>query len=142
MAALTVTAAKVAPVNPSTSRIRSRIAAETVAAGQAAYTVAASGRAGLASANTAGKEQFSGIFLGPASAGQQVDVLEEGEVGGFDLSGMNYDAPAYLNDTAGVIGDAVSATKTVAVGRVRSLTDSLTAPTKVLYVQARVNASW
>lgn len=140
--AVTVTADKIAPVRPSTSRIRPYIAAEAITPGKPVYQTSA-GRAGVADAATAGKQQLCGVALSKAGAGQVVDVLEEGEVGGFDLSGSVTVPGAFVYlDASGAYSDTANATKTVVAGRVKTLTDDLSSPTRVLYVQARETANW
>lgn len=122
MADLTVTAAQVAAVFPNDARIRSKIAVESLTRGDAVYYTTA-GKAGKADANVAGKQQFRGIALETVGSGQAVDVLEDGEVYGFTLSGVNHDALIYLSDTAGKLADAAG-TMTVQVGRVAGLSDA------------------
>ena len=138
MADLTLTAAQIAPTHPLEAEIISVILAETVTAGQAAYQTT-SGTFGIADANAAGKQQFRGIFLEGGGAGQAVSLLKHGPAYGYDLSGMDYDDPAYLSDTAGALADAAG-TMTVNVGRVLALTDS--AKTKVLYIDADWLRAW
>ena len=139
MADISVTAAQVGLVFPERAEVYTFVAAETITAGQAVY-LNSSGKVGLADANTSGKEQFRGIALNGGGAGQSISVLKAGHVYGFDLSGMAYDAIAYLSDTAGSLADAASATKTVYAGRVVPMSDSDL--TKVLYIDAdwRTNA--
>jgi hypothetical protein len=139
MADITVTAAQVGAVFPEKAEIVDMIAAEALTAGQAVYQVAASGKAGLADANAAGQQQFRGIALNAAGAGQAVSVLKKGHVYGFDLSGMDYDDPAYLSDTAGTLADAAG-TMSVNAGRVVALPDA--SASKVLYVEADWLRTW
>ena len=138
MADITRTKAQVSVVFPTKADIVDVIATETVEAGQAAYQLT-TGKFGLADANAAGKQQFRGIFLKDAAAGQAVSVLREGYLAGYTLSGMNADAAAYLSDTVGELADAAG-TMTVNVGRVAVLTDS--SLTKVLYVKADWLRAW
>ena len=114
------------------------IAAEAITKGQAIYRTSA-GKAGVADANSAGKEQFRGIALKAARAGQAVPILKRGYLAGFVLSGMDPDAVAYLSDTAGKLADAAG-TLSVACGRVHTLTDP--DATKVLYVEADWLRTW
>ncbi|MEO6809720.1 MAG: hypothetical protein ABI353_11465 [Isosphaeraceae bacterium] len=141
-AAVVPTPAKIAPVFPGRSRIRSYIAAEALSMGDPVYQTTA-GRAGKADAATSGKQQFRGVALNKAGVSQAVEVLEEGEVGGFDLSGSVTvpDALVYLG-AAGAYSDTANVTKTVVVGRVKVLTDDMSAPTRVLHVYANENANW
>jgi hypothetical protein len=109
------------PIWPEKAKIKPVIAGETVANAQAAY-LASTGKYGLADANASGKHQFRGIFLQAAGAGQATSLLERGAIGGYDVSGMAYDAPVYLSDTAGALADAAG-TATVIVGRVVPMSD-------------------
>lgn len=138
MTALTVTAAQVGMVYPDKSQVRDYIAAETITAGQAVYFTSA-GKVGVADANASGKQQFRGIALNGGGAGQAISVLHEGEVYGFDLSGLNADALVYLSDTAGSL-DTAAGTMTVRCGRVRTLSDANA--TKVLYVWTNWAENW
>jgi hypothetical protein len=142
MAQIQVNAAQVAPVFPDdpSTVIRNYQLAVDVTAGQAAYCDPATGKAGLADAPTAAKAQFRGVFLRTRKAGETVAVIERGEVAGFNLSGVNFDALIYL-DAAGALADAANGTKTVQVGRVKSIS-TLGAPTKVLYVQSDLLRNW
>jgi len=138
MADITVTAAQVAVVYPEQAEIVQMIAAAAITAGQAVYTVASTGKAGIADANDSGKEQFRGIALNAAAAGGGVSVLKKGHVYGFTLSG-NYDSAAYLSNTAGALADAAG-TMTVNCGRVVGLPEANA--TKVLYVEADWLRAW
>ena len=132
MADITVTAARVAMCDPIKAKKHTHIAAEALTAGQVVYTVAASGRVGIADANASGKQQARGIALEAAGAGYPVTVLEEGDLFGFGVSGLDADALVYLSDTAGALADAAG-TMSVPIGRVVRLTDTPT-ETKVLRV--------
>ncbi len=133
MADITVTAAKVAPVFPEQADIRTFIAAVAITAGQAVY-VNTDGKVALADANVAAAEHFRGIALESVAAGQPVSILRRGEVYGFDLSGMAFDALAYVSDTAGALADATGTTELHA-GRVQPLADSVSI-NKVLMIDA------
>lgn len=130
--------ASVHPIFPEQAEIYPVRANETVANGQAGY-LASTGKYGLADANASGKQQFRGIFIEAAGANQGTSLLKRGHVGGYDLSGLAYDAPVYLSDTAGALADAAG-TMTVPVGRVVPMSD--TDATKVLYVEAAVTTTW
>ena len=138
MADITVTAAQVAALFPEKAEIVDMIAAEAITAGLAVYQDT-NGKAGIADANASGKQQFRGIALNAAGAGQAVSVLVRGHVAGFAVSGMNGDAIAYLSDTAGALG-TTNGTMTVNCGRVACLTDS--SLTKVLYICADWLRAW
>jgi hypothetical protein len=137
MADITVTAAKVGLVDPEKATVRSYIATETITKGQAVY-ILTTGKVGLADANAAGKIQFRGIALNGGGAGQAIDVLHDGEVYGFTLSG-NADAKIYLSNTAGALADAAGGTSVVC-GRIVCLTDS--SLTKVLRVFTQWETDW
>lgn len=134
MSDLTLTAAQISPVFPGVAEIFDIVAGVTVTAGQATRQNT-SGKAALADANAgSGAEKFRGIALNGGGAGQGLSILKRGHVYGFDLSGLAYDAPVYLSDTAGALADAPSATNPVPVGRVVALSDA--SQTKVLYVDS------
>lgn len=138
MADITVSADQVSIVDPAQAEIHDQIAAESLTRGAALYITSA-GKAGLADANAAGKQQFRGISLGKGGAGQGVSLLKRGKVAGFDLSSLAYDAPVYLSDTAGRLADTPG-TLSVIVGRVVAQTDS--DRTKVLYIDADWLRTW
>jgi hypothetical protein len=52
-----------------------------------------------------------------------MNLMREGDLAGWDLSGLNYDAAAYLSNTPGALADAAG-TVTALVGRVAGLTDA------------------
>ena len=131
---ISVTAAQVGVVDPEKSIIKDYIAGATVTKGQP-VSQTTDGTVDPSDASSGGGylfEQFRGIALNGGGAGQSISVLESGEVYGFDLSGMDITAAAYLSNTAGslstVVGDV-----TVYVGKVVCLTDK--DATKVLRVQ-------
>lgn len=139
MADIALTAAQIAAVNPEWSEIYDFIATEAITQGQAVYQLT-TGKVGVAGANAAGKQQFRGIALRAAGAGQVVPVLKRGMCYGFTISGLNCDALAYLSDTVGSLADAAG-TKSVIAGRVIALSDANL--TKVLYIDARWgDANW
>lgn len=138
MAAITVNASLVAPADPIKSDIKTFIAAAKITKGQSLF-INASGKVDLCDANVAGNEQFIGIALTPAAAGQAVDVLMRGPVYGFDLSAVAYGGPAFQGDTAGVL-DTAAGTKTVRVGRVLPTSDNDL--TKILYVNSDWSQVW
>lgn len=140
MADIAITAGKVACANQGLSEIIDVTLAEAVTAGQALYLVAASGKYGLADANAAGKQQMRGIALTGGAAGQTVPMLKKGLVYGFTISGLNYDAPLYLSDTAGALADAAG-TMTVVAGRVIPVNDNPTF-TKALWVECDFSKIW
>ena len=138
MTDIVVTAAYVGLVDPLKSDVRSYIAAEAITKGQAVYILAA-GTVGVADANAGGKQQFRGIALNGGGIGQAIDVVHEGDVYGFTLSGVNADVHVYLSDTAGALGDAAG-TMTVRAGQVECLSDK--DATKILRVFTQWWADW
>lgn len=125
-------------VHSNKAEIVDLIAAEAITAGQPVYQTSA-GKAGIADANGAGKQQFRGIALKAAAAGAPVPILKKGYLSGFVLTGVNPDALLYVSDTAGSLSDTVG-TMTVNVGRVTCLTDPDL--TKILYVEADWLRTW
>lgn len=138
MADLDFTAAQVDLVYPDDAIVRTMLCVAAITRGQAVYQTAA-GLAGVADANDAGKQQFRGIALAGGGIGQAIDVCLKGELYGFDLSGMNHDAIAYLSDTAGDLADAAG-TMTVNAGRVVAIPDQ--DKTKVLRIEADYLRAW
>lgn len=138
MGDITVTAAQVAACFPDKAEIVDMIAAATITAGQAVYVTSA-GKANLGDANGSGTLQFRGIALNGGGAGQAISVLKKGHCYGFTLSGMAYDAIAYLSNTAGALGTSAGATS-INCGRVVPLSDADL--TKVLYVEADWLRDW
>lgn len=139
MADIALTAAQIAVVYPDQAEIITMICGAAITAGQAVYQIAASGKAGVADANDAGKQQIRGIALEGGGAGQAISVLVKGHVYGFTISGLNYDAALYLSDTAGALADAAG-TLSVNAGRVAAIPDK--DMTKVLYFEADWLRTW
>lgn len=139
MADLTVTAANVGLVDPLHAEVYSFVAAETITAGQVVF-LDTNGKVQLADANAAGEQQARGIALNGGGAGAAIDVLKEGLVYGFDLSGVAYDGIVYLSDTtAGYLADGTG-TMTVVCGRVIPAADKDL--TKLLYANFRWREAW
>lgn len=132
MTDIVATAAKIAPVNPMKAKIKDFMAGATLTAGQPVY-IAATGKIHPADANGSSPvNRFRGIALkSGAVGGQAVPVLMEGEIAGFEISGLAYDAEVFVSDTAGSLADAAGSTS-LSVGRVVPLTDK--DRTKVLLV--------
>jgi hypothetical protein len=130
MADIASTAAQVEPVVVGDAEIRTAIAAVAITKGQAVY-INSAGKAALSNAGAAGTAKFRGMALETVGAGQAVSIMRKGEVAGFDLSGMAYDDPVYLSNTAGALGTAAG-TVSVVIGRVVPLTNK--GLTKVLYL--------
>jgi len=121
MTAITKTAAQVGPIWPLEARIRTRIAAEALTAGECVY-INSNGKAVKTNAGAAGTAKFRGVALQTVGAGQAVDVQSDGEIGGFAVSGLAYDAVVYLSDTAGAF-DTAAGTVSVVAGRVVPMSD-------------------
>lgn len=138
MADLALTAARIAPVHPQLSEIYSVIAVEAITKGQAVYFTTA-GKAGVADANVANKQQCRGLALNGAAAGEVVDVIKNGHVYGFTLTSQSHDDPVFLSDTAGALADAAG-TLEVPVGLVAPMADKDI--TKVVYLDCRWGADW
>lgn len=138
MTDIALTAAQIAPVDPDEAQIFDFIAAATITAGQAVYITSA-GKVNLADANGSGTLQFRGIALRGGAAGQAIPVLKRGRVYGFTVSAVAYDAPLYLSDTAGALGDSAGSTS-INAGRVVPLSDSNL--TKVVYIEADWLRTW
>jgi hypothetical protein len=129
MAELTVVAGQVAQVFPMESRIRTYKAAVDLTAGLPVY-IDANNKVNKSDGNGASPvNRFRGITLETVKAGQDVDVISDGEIAGFDLSGLAYDAAVYVSDNVGVLAD-VAGTTPLLVGRVHGMNDG--AKTKVL----------
>lgn len=126
------------PIWPSKAKIKPVVANETIANGQTAY-LASTGKYGLADANAAGKHQFRGIFLQAAGSGQGTSLLERGAIGGYDVSGMAYDALVYVSDTAGALS-TTAGTATIVAGRVVPMSDNDL--TKVIEIDVNYLADW
>lgn len=138
MTDLTILSTGIAEVFADKNDVFDMIAAEAITAGQITYQTTA-GKAGVADANASGKQQARGLALYDTPAGKPCACLRKGYVSGFDLSGVAYDGPVYLSDTAGKLADGAG-TMTVNVGRVESLNDSDL--TKVLFVDFDHLRTW
>ena len=136
MSAISVTTANAVdqlyPGLPGT-RARNRKTLVAFTAGQIGYTDPTKGSMGLTATNTSGAHNFSGMAMRTCAAGDTIAFVSEGEVGGFNLSGLNYGDLVYAQDTAGAIGTAAGTTSVV-IGCVEPLTDGVfgNTPSKVL----------
>lgn len=124
------------------TRIRSQLAgAGGLANGQLTYTDGTTGTALPTDGTNATKAVFRGVVVNaPAGAGYPVDVVEEGYVAGFDVSGLAFGALLYVSDTPGVLSTTAGTNSSV-VGRVAALTDKDSVagkPSKVVYVRPSV----
>jgi hypothetical protein len=141
MADIALTAAQIRPVYPNSTStlIRAGTALVDITIGQSVYIDPTTGKLGVCDANVSGHEQFAGIALRTAAAGETFNRLVRGEIYGFTISGLNYAAILYQSDTAGALADAAG-TKTVNVGKVVPINDA--SQTKVLYVEADLLRAW
>lgn len=125
------TAAKVALCFPESAERFTGIAGVTIEAGQAVYIIIASGKLGLADEDASAEASHVwGIALNGGAAGQAIDVLRRGHVYGLTVSGLAYQLPVSLSNTAGALLDTGATTNIVA--RVVPLSDADL--TKVLFV--------
>ena len=136
MAVISLTAAQVALVFPEQAEVYNVVLAEAATKGQALYQTT-SGTYGIADANAAGKQQFRGVALEAANAGEGISMLKKGILAGYTLA--TYEDEVYLSDTAGAF-DTAEGTLLVKCGRVVSLADP--ALTEVLYVEADWLHEW
>jgi len=130
MTVVTVTAAKVGAIWPLEAKIRTRIAAEALTAGDSVY-VNSNGKVAKSNGGAAGTAKFRGVALETVGTGQAVSVQFEGEIGGYDVSALAYDAVVYPSDTAGKF-DTAAGTVSVIAGRVVPISDKDL--TKVLWL--------
>lgn len=138
MTAITIASTGVREVFADKNDVFDMIATEAITAGQPVYQTSA-GKAGIADANAAGKQQVRGIALYDTVAGKPCAILRRGYIAGYALSGVAYDGIVYLSDTAGSLDDAAG-TMTVNIGRVESLNDPDL--TKVLFVDCDHLRAW
>ena len=131
-----VSGRKLEIVHSEKADIKDFIQAEPLAVGDIVYQTSA-GKVAKADANVAGKQQARGIVV--RKTGSVVSVAKKAYLAGFDLSGLVYDAPVFLSDTAGKMADAAG-TLSVNLGRVIGLTDPDLE--KVLYFEADWLRTW
>lgn len=106
-------------------------------AGEVVIIDPTTGKLKAARGTTAPLARVYGITLRSVKAGFGVTVLRSGILDGFDLSGLDYDDPVFLSDTAGgILADAAGTVSTV-IGRVIPGTSTLlgTAYDKLLEVE-------
>ena len=132
---ITCTVADVARTAPQRDEAYNNIVATGVAPGHALYQLPADGALVLTSATASGTAGFRGIALEVAVASGTVSYLRRGRLYGFDLSGMNYDDPIYLSNTAGML-DTAPGDVSVLVGRVMRLNEP--GGVKVAYFDAEL----
>lgn len=92
-----------------------------------------SGKLVKSSAAASGTAKCAGMVMTSVKAGQAVDILKEGHVEGFTLTGLAYGAKAYMADASGGL-DTAAGTVSKVMGSVVPLSDP--AATKVLYFVA------
>jgi len=136
MSDITVTAAKVALVYPEQSECYNVTLAEDATKGQALYQTT-SGTYGLADCDAAGKQQFRGVALETAKAGEAISMLKRGVLAGYTLP--TYEDNIYLSSTAGAFSDAPIA-MIILCGRVIALNDPDL--TELLYIEADWVREW
>lgn len=125
MSDLTVNSVNVGPAFAQ-CRIRSLIGGASIQGGTPVY-VDANGLAQPASSLTAATAQFAGIAMPrmnsgyACGSGQACEVVEAGEVEGFNLAAAPYWAPVYLSDDGGV--GLAAGTHAAQIGRVVPTTD-------------------
>lgn len=91
-------------------------AAEAIVAGAAVRIDTTTGNFTNANSTSAAEARIYGIAVKTVPAGMAVTAVRKGVLDGFNIS-QAYDAPVYLNDADGVIGDVAGTTSTV-IGRV------------------------
>ena len=128
-----LTAAQIGLVDPIKATVKDYIAGATITKGQlVAMNTDATIDPSDGSDTSYLLNQCKGVALNGGGAGQSISVLQDGEVYGFTVSGLNCGALLYVHDTAGVMSTA-SGTKTFIVGRVTARTDLNT--TNVVRIQ-------
>ena len=121
------------------THIRSYLAgAGGITQSQSVYVDPTTGTILPTNGGAAGTAAARGNALNTAGAGHAGDVLENGYVGGFDVSALAYDAVVYLSNTAGKLGTTAGTVSAVA-GRVAPMSDRdpvTGKPSKVLYFRS------
>lgn len=92
-------------------------AAEAITAGMAMRLDTSTGKFTKSNGSSAGEARGKWLATKTVAAGEPVTGIKRGVMDGYDLSGLNYDAPVYLSDTDGRLADAAGTVSTV-VGRV------------------------
>jgi hypothetical protein len=129
MSAVTNTPASIAPVNTLFEK-RTLIAGADITAGQPIQWDT-NGKWILAKSDTAPHSANVYIALHSVKAGQALEGLRNGDVYGFDLSGLAYQASVFLADDGSYATTA--GTVSVAIGVVAPTSDG--SKTKVLFVK-------
>lgn len=115
MALIAVTTANKLSVVESIQQLTG-IAAEAILAGAPVFIAPATALFTNALGTNAANARAVGIALRTVAAGEALTVLRSGVLDGYTLT-QAYDAPIYLSDTSGRLGDAAG-TVTLVVGRV------------------------
>lgn len=91
---------------------------ESITAGQAVRLDTSSGKLTKSNGTSTSEARVFGIATRtPEATGLGVTIVRHGVLDGFDLSGLNYDAPVYLSDTDGALSTSAGTVEKV-VGRV------------------------
>ena len=134
MTAIALTAAQISPVNEFEYEAWTLRAGVAITKGQAVAINTTTGLAILADASTGSDNNVRGIAMNDAAIGEPVTCMTHGSLAGYTLSGMAYDAPVYVSNTAGGL-DTGAGDVSLVIGRVKPMHDGAT-PSKVLYVNA------
>ena len=94
------------------ARTHNVFVSEAVSRGELLYQKA-DGDFALADANVAGAHRVRAIALEDGKANSTISVVTFGVLSGYGLSGMDYDDPVYLSDTAGSPSDVSGSTQVV-----------------------------
>lgn len=129
MSDITVTAANVGLANKNGHVIRSLMGGATFTGGQAVY-VDSGGLGQLTAGGATATSNFAGIALpirnssgNAGAAGQVMEIVEQGDVEGFNLSGLAYWAPVYISNTSGALATSAGTHGPGPVGVVVPTTD-------------------
>jgi hypothetical protein len=103
---------------PSHENQRTLPAAEAIVAGAPVRLDTTNGRWTNANGTVAGEARWWGIAMRTAVAGESVTAVRSCLLDGYDLATPAYDAPIYLSDTDGRLGDTPGTVATAIVGKV------------------------
>jgi hypothetical protein len=92
-------------------------AAEAIVAGAPVRLDTATGRWTNSNGSSAGEARTKGVATKNVQAGEGLTAIQSGIMDGYDLTALAYDAPVYVSDTDGRLGDAAG-TVSVVAGRV------------------------
>jgi hypothetical protein len=134
MALIAVTTAGKISVVESVQQITG-VAGETIAAGSPVYIDPTTAKFMNALGDTAPHARAIGIGLRSVVANEALTVLRQGVLDGYTLT-QAYDAPVYVSDTSGRLGDAAGTVSVVAGRVIPAYSQSLgVAPDKLLDVR-------